>query len=272
MDTRTAAAQAQAQTQTHVQSPDLFRLDGKAAIVTGGGRGLGRAMAVALAQAGADCVLVARRREDLAETVAAVTAAGRRAFAVAGDVTDPAIAPLAVQTALRELGRLDIVINNAGLYHMQPIEETKLEDWRRVLEVNLVGSFLFCKAAGPVLKRQRSGKVVNVASVLGRVGVAQATAYCAAKGGVILFTRSLAVEWAPFGIGVNCIAPGLFNTDMSKGVFENPDFYASLMAGIPRGKHGEPEDLAGSVVYLCSRASDHMIGQVLHVDGGSSIS
>jgi NAD(P)-dependent dehydrogenase (short-subunit alcohol dehydrogenase family) len=103
------------------------------------------------------------------------------------------------------------------------------------------------------------------------VGVAGATAYCAAKGGVILFTRSLATEWAPHGIGVNCIAPGLFKTDMSKGVFDNPDFYQQLLAGIPRGRHGEPEDLAGTVVYLCSSASDHMIGQVLHVDGGSSI-
>jgi len=258
-------------TATSPRSPDLFRLDGKAAIVTGGGRGLGRAMAVALAEAGADVVVVARRRDDLQQTVKAVQAAGRRAYSVAGDVTDPQVAPHAVEAALRELGRLDILVNNAGLYHMQALEETSLEDWRRVLDVNLVGSFLFCKAAGPVFLRQRSGKVVNVSSVLGRVGVPQATAYCAAKGGTILFTRSLAAEWAPHGIGVNCIAPGLFNTDMSKGVFENADFYASIVAGIPRGRHGEPQDLAGTVVYLCSAASDHMIGQVLHVDGGSSI-
>ena len=252
---------------------DLFRLDGQAAIVTGGGRGLGRAMAIALAQAGADCVLVARRAEDLAESVKAVQAAapGRRAVAVPGDVTDERVAQAAVAAAQKSFGRLDILINNAGRYHMQPLEETSLQDWRGVLEVNLVGAFLFCKAAAPVFKRQGRGKVVNVASILGVKGVAGATAYCAAKAGVMQLTASLGVEWAPLGIGVNCIAPGLFDTDMSKVVFDNPDLYKMIMAGIPRGKHGVPEDLAGTVVYLCSRASDHMVGQVLHVDGGASI-
>lgn len=252
-------------------STDPFRIEGQAAIVTGAGRGLGRAMALALARAGVDSVLVARRREDLTEAVEAVAAAGRRAILVAGDVTDPDIAPRAVEVAQQEFGRLDILVNNAGLYHMQPIEETSLEDWRRVLEVNLIGPFLFAKAVGPTFKRQKRGKVVNVGSILGRVGAGEATAYCAAKGGVAAFTRSLAVEWAPFGIGVNAIAPGLFNTDMSKIVFDNPEMYEGIMAGIPRGQHGEPADLDGTIVFLCSPASDHMLGQVLHVDGGSSI-
>ena len=250
---------------------DLFRIDGQVAVITGAGRGLGRAMAEALAQAGADCVLVARRREDLDETARAVQKLGRRAVALAGDVTDPAVAPAAVKAATGQLGRVDILVNNAGLYHQQDIEATSLEDWRRVLDVNLVGSFLFAKAVGPHFKKQKSGKVINISSVLGRKGVAGATAYCAAKGGLILFTRSLAAEWAPHGIGVNAIAPGLFETDMSKGVFDNPDVYKMIMAGVPRGQHGAPADLAGTVVYLASRASDHMIGQVLHVDGGSSI-
>jgi 2-dehydro-3-deoxy-D-gluconate 5-dehydrogenase len=252
-------------------STDLFRLDGKVALVTGGGRGLGRAMAVALAQAGADCVLVARRAADLAESVALVSAIGRRARAVAGDVADEGTAPRAVETALRELGRLDILVNCAGTYHMAPIGQTSLADWRRVVEVNLIGSFLFCRAVAATFLGQKSGKVVNIASVLGHIGVPEATSYCASKGGVILLTRSLAAEWAPHGIGVNCIAPGLFDTDMSRGVLDNPDVYRSIMASVPRGVHGVPGDLAGSIVFLCSRASDHMIGQTLHVDGGSSI-
>ncbi|MGQ0552319.1 MAG: SDR family NAD(P)-dependent oxidoreductase [Planctomycetota bacterium] len=249
----------------------LFRLDGQTAVITGAGRGLGRAMAVALAEAGADCVLVARRLGDLEETARSVRAAGRRALVVPGDVTDPAVAPRAVELALAQTGRVDILINNAGVYHMQDIEATSLEDWRRVLDVNLIGPFLFAKAVGPHFKRQRSGKVVNLSSVLGRLGVAGATAYCAAKGGVILFTRSLAVEWAPHGIQVNAIAPGLFDTDMSRMVLDTPEIYASVMAGVPSGRHGQPADLAGTIVYLCSAASRHLVGQVLHVDGGSSI-
>src|SRR6186713_2432862 len=158
---------------------DLFRVDDQVAVITGGGRGLGRAMALALAQAGADCVLVARRKADLAESVAAIEAAapGRRAAAVPGDVTDEETSRAAVATALERFGRLDILVNNAGRYHMQPLEETSVQDWRGVIEVNLVGSFLFCKAAGPTFKRQGRGKVVNVASVLGVKGVAGATAY-----------------------------------------------------------------------------------------------
>ena len=256
---------------TSPASSDPFRLDGQVALVTGGGRGLGRAFAAALARAGADVVVVARRERDLAETVAIVAAEGRRAVAVPGDVADEKVAPHAVEVALREFGRLDILVNNAGAYAMGDLETTSLADWRRILDVNLVGTFLFCKAAGPVFKQARRGKVVNLSSVLGRLGVAGATAYCAAKGGVILFTRALAVEWAPFGIHVNALAPGLFNTDMSKVVFENEELHRKVMSEIPRGRHGEPADLDGTIVYLCSAASDHLVGQTLHVDGGSSI-
>lgn len=250
---------------------DLFRLDGQAAVITGGGRGLGRAMALALAGAGCHSVLVARRQADLDETVKLVEAAGARAVAVAGDVIDPEVAPRAVAACLEAFGRVDILINNAGLYSMAPIEEADADDWQAVLDVNLMGSFRFAKAVGKHFKAQRSGKVVNVASVLGTFGVGDATAYCAAKAGVMGFTRSLAVEWAPHGIGVNAVAPGLFNTDMSAGVFANKEFYEMVTAGIPRGRHAEPEEIAGTVLYLCSKASDHVVGQVLHVDGGATI-
>ncbi len=248
-----------------------FDLSGKAALVTGGGRGLGRAMAVGFAQAGADVIVVARREDDLAETVRLVNAAGREAHAVAGDVTDPAVAPHAVEACVREFGRIDILVNNAGLLTVGPIEETPAEDWLKVLDVNLMGTYRFCAAVAKAFKQQGSGKVVNIASVLGTFGVGDATAYCTAKAGVMGFTRSLAVEWAPHGIGVNAIAPGLFDTDMSAGVIANQDAYTMIMAGIPRGRHGRPEDLVGTAVYLASAASDHVIGQVVHVDGGATI-
>ncbi len=250
---------------------DPFRLDDKVALITGAGRGLGRAMAIALAHAGADSVLVARRKDDLDETAKAVKKAGRKAIVAPGDVTDASVAPQAVAAAIREFGRIDILINNAGMYHMQAIEETDADNWRAVLEVNLMGPFRFAKACGEHFKAQKSGKVINIASVLGTFGVAEATSYCTAKAGVMGFTRSLAVEWAPHGVQVNCIAPGLFNTDMSAGVFENQEFYDNVVAGIPRGKHGEPEEIAGTVVYLCSQASNHVVGQVIHVDGGATI-
>ena len=251
--------------------PDFFRIDDHAAIITGGGRGLGRAMAVALAKAGADSVLVARREDDLAESVAAVEAEGRRAVAVPGDVVDPESATRALDACLETFGRVDILINNAGLYTMSPLEQTEADDWRQVLEVNLMGTFHFTRAVGPRFIEQRSGKVVNVSSVLGTFGVGCATAYCTAKAGIMGYTRSLAVEWAPHGIQVNAVAPGLFNTDMSAGVFENQAFYDQIVAGIPRGRHAEPDELAGTIVYLCSAASDHVVGQVVHVDGGATI-
>ena len=250
---------------------DLFRIDDHVALITGAGRGLGRAMAVGLAKAGADVVVVARREADLAETVAAVEATGRRGLAVVGDVADVATAPRAVDAALATFGRIDILINNAGLYDMGPIEQTEDDAWRAVLDVNLMGSFRFAKAVGPHFLKQRSGKVVNIASVLGTFGVGEATAYCAAKAGVMGFTRSLAVEWGGKGIAVNAIAPGLFDTDMSAGVMANKDFYDGIVAGIPRGRHGEPDEIVGTAVYLCSAASNHVLGQVIHVDGGATI-
>lgn len=250
---------------------DLFRIDGQVALITGGGRGLGRAMAVGLARAGADVVVVARREADLAETVAAVEAVGRRGLAVVGDVADVAAAPRAVDAALATFGRIDILINNAGLYDMDPIEQTEDEAWQAVLDVNLMGSFRFAKAVGPHFLKQGSGKVVNIASVLGTFGVGEATAYCTAKAGVMGFTRSLAVEWGGKGIAVNAIAPGLFDTDMSAGVMQTKEVYDGIVAGIPRGRHGEPDEIVGTAVYLCSPASNHVLGQVIHVDGGATI-
>jgi NAD(P)-dependent dehydrogenase (short-subunit alcohol dehydrogenase family) len=250
---------------------DLFRIDDQAALVTGAGRGLGRAMAVGLARAGADVVVVARREDDLKETVAAIEATGRRGLALPGDVADPEVATRAVEACLSSFGRIDILINNAGLYGMGPVEQTGDDAWRAVLEVNLMASFRFVKAVGAHFLAQGSGKVVNIASVLGTFGVGEATAYCTAKAGIMGFTRSLAVEWGGKGINVNAIAPGLFDTDMSAGVMQTQEIYDAIVGGIPRGRHGEPDELVGTAVYLCSPASRHVLGQVIHVDGGATI-
>ncbi|RKY19288.1 MAG: 2-deoxy-D-gluconate 3-dehydrogenase [Planctomycetota bacterium] len=250
---------------------DRFRIDGQAALVTGGGRGLGRAMAVGLAQAGADVVVVARREADLLETVAAIEATGRRGVAWTGDVADPDCAPGAVDACLKAFGRLDVLINNAGYYAMGPVVGHDDAEWQRVIDVNVVACYRFAKAAGEPLLAQGSGKVINIASVLGTFGVGEATAYCASKAAVMGFTRALAIEWGGRGVQVNAIAPGLFNTDMSAGVFENQAFYDSLLAGIPRGQHGEPDDIVGTAVWLASPASNHVLGQVVHVDGGATI-
>ena len=254
-----------------VSADDLFDLHGKVAIVTGASQGLGRAMAVGLAETGADLILVARGEAGLEETKGLVEAAGQRAIVVAGDVTDQATAPAAIAAALEAFGRVDILINNAGIYLGHPIEEFQAEDWEKVLAVNLMGAYRFAAAVAGPFKEQGSGKVLNISSVLGTFGVGEATAYSAAKAGMMGFTRSLAVEWAPHGIQVNALAPGLFNTDMSKGIFENQPVYDFIVAGIPKGTHGEPNDLVGTAIYLCSSASDHVVGQVIHVDGGSTI-
>jgi len=250
---------------------DRFRIDGKAALVTGGGRGLGRAMAVGLAEAGADVCVVARRADDLAETVKLIEATGRRGLAFVGDVCETATATGAVAACVEAFGSLDILVNNAGLYGMGPLADTPDDDWVAVIDTNLVASFRFAKAAASHLAAGGWGRVLNVSSVLGTFGVGEATAYCAAKAGVAGFTRSLAIEWAPSGVGVNAIAPGLFNTDMSAGVMENKEFYDMVVGGIPRGKHGEPDEIVGTAVWLCTPASNHVVGQTVHVDGGATI-
>lgn len=250
---------------------DRFRIEGKVALVTGGGRGLGRAMAAGLAEAGANVAVLARRTADLEETVSAIAATGSRGLAVPGDVADPACPAAAVAACVKAFGRLDILINNAGTYTMGPVVSHDESDWARVIDVNLTACFRFAKAAGPQLLQRGWGRLVNVASVLGTFGVAEATAYCASKAGVMGFTRSLAIEWGQRGVTVNAIAPGLFATDMSAGVFANQAAYDGILANIPRGVHGEPDDLVGTAVWLCTPAANHVVGQVIHVDGGATI-
>jgi NAD(P)-dependent dehydrogenase (short-subunit alcohol dehydrogenase family) len=245
-------------------------LAGKVAVVTGASRGLGRAIAVALAGGGADVALAARSKVDLEETARLVQAAGRRALVVPTDVASYAEVEVVMARTIRELGRLDIVVNNSGVAKVAPLVEMTAEDWRFMVDVNLTGVFNGCRAAAPHLIAQRSGKVVNVASVLGQVGLPGYTIYAATKGGVIALTRALGVEWARHGIQVNAIAPGWFATPMTDEAFANPQINERLTRDIPMRRIGRPEEIGPLAVFLASSASDFMTGQTIFLDGGHS--
>jgi len=245
-------------------------LAGRVAVVTGASRGLGRAIALALAEAGADVALAARAKRDLEDTGALVQRAGRRALVAPTDVASYAEVEALMGREVRELGRLDIVVNNAGVAKVAPLAEMTPDDWRFMVDANLTGVFNGCRAAAPHLIAQKSGKVINVASVLGQVGLPGYTIYAATKGGVIAFTRALGVEWARHGIQVNAIAPGWFATDMTDPAFSDPKINERLTRDIPMRRIGRPEEIGPLAVYLASQASAFMTGQTIFLDGGHS--
>jgi len=247
-----------------------MRLDGRVAIVTGASRGLGRAMAVALAEAGADVALAARSQPDLQETARLVAVTGRRALAVATDVTAYAQVEVLVKRTVGELGGLHVVVNNSGIARVAPLAEMSPEDFRATLDVNLVGAFNGCRAAASHLIAQKSGKIINVASVLAQVGLPGYSAYAASKSGVMGFTRALATEWARHSIQVNAIAPGWFVTDMNADAFGDPRVRERLLRDVPARRTGRLDEIGPLVVYLASAASDFMTGQTLFLDGGHS--
>ncbi|HJZ46346.1 MAG TPA: SDR family oxidoreductase [Roseiflexaceae bacterium] len=248
---------------------DLFRLDGRVALITGGAGGLGLVFARALAGAGADVALLGRRGEaaqSAAQTVAQET--GRRTLGVAADVTDQEQVRAAIGRVQAELGRLDILINSAGVNIRKPTVEFSLNDWRKVIDINLTGSFICAQAAAPAMIANGWGRVINISSMLGMVGLGERPAYTAAKGGVIQLTRTMALEWAQHKVTVNALAPGPFGTEMNRPLMENPAAYRAFADKIPLGRWGETGELAGPIVFLASEASRFMTGAVLTVDGG----
>ncbi len=249
----------------------LFDLTGRVAIVTGGSIGLGRQMAKGLAEMGANLVLCARKAERCQQAAVELQQLGIKAISLACDVTSQASVQELVEATLSQFGRIDILINNAGISWGAPVEEMKLKDWNRVIETNLTGTFLCAQAVGRIMIRQGRGRIINIASVAGLGGAPAelpAIGYHASKGGVISFTKDLACKWAAHNIQVNAIAPGWFPTHMSNRVLERHEDL--FLSHIPARRFGSEHDLKGAAVFLASDASNYVTGHVLVVDGGQS--
>jgi len=254
-----------------VNVKQLFDLTGRVAVVTGGSIGLGRQMAEGLAEMGANVVLCARKKERCQQAAEELQQLGVKALALACDVKNQTSVQELVDTTLSHFGRIDVLINNAGVSWGAPVEQMSLEDWNKVIETNLTGTFLCAQAIGKVMIIQRRGKIINIASIAGLGGAPPelpAIGYHASKGGVISFTKDLACKWALHNIQVNAIAPGWFPTHMSKRVLER---YGDLfLSHIPMRRFGNDHDLKGAAVFLASDASNYVTGHVLVVDGGQS--
>lgn len=249
---------------------ESFKLDGRVCIVTGASRGLGRAMAIALAEAGAIVVVTARSEATLEETAGDIRALGQRTLAVSCDVHNMTSVLNVVDRTLAEFGQIDVLINNAGGGEMRPLIETDEAQWLRIIDLNINATFRFCRAVGPHMIARRRGKVINMSSVYGLIGDKHVSPYCAAKAAIINFTRALALEWAEYNITVNVLAPGYIYTERTSRVFDNPALRSRFIERVPMGRIGKRDELGPLVVYLASSASDYMTGSVIVIDGGQT--
>ena len=252
---------------------DLFRLDGKTAIITGGGRGLGAYTAEALSDVGANIVVCSRKLEACEQTKQEIEAKGGKALAFACDITKPEDVEHVVEETIKAFGAIDILVNNSGATWGAPAEEMPLERFEYVVDVNVKGTFIMSQAVGKrMIAQGKGGKIVNVASVAGLFGgnpkYINTVGYATSKGAVVNMTRDLATSWAHYGINVNAIAPGWFPTKMSKGLLSK--FGEEMLADIPLHRYGNPEDIKGVMLFLASAASAYMTGQIVVVDGGST--
>ncbi len=241
----------------------IFDLTGKVALVTGAGRGLGRTFAEALASAGADLVLASRTRAELDAVAEAARAMGRKALPVVTDVTRPEQVEAMTAAALDRFGRIDILVNNAGMNIRKPALDYTLDEWDQVRAY-----FVVARIVGRHMVERRYGRVINVTSILAAIGLPNQTAYATSKGGITQLTKVMAIEWAPFGVTVNCLGPTYFETDLTRPLYQDPERKTFIESRTPMGRWGQPEELAGAIIFLASDAAAFVTGQTLFVDGG----
>jgi NAD(P)-dependent dehydrogenase (short-subunit alcohol dehydrogenase family) len=248
-----------------------FGLEGKTALVTGAGKGIGRALAVGLAEAGADVALTARTESDLEETAAEIRRTGRRAYICKADVTSREQVEAAVAKGVGEAGKLDILVNNAGMNIRTPALEVTDEEWETIVQTNLKSAFMMSQCAGRYMKEAGGGRIVNVASVAGHTALRTGVVYGSTKAAMIQMTKILALEWGKHNILVNAIGPWYFKTPLTEKLLQNEEFVAEVLSRTPLKRIGELRDLVGPVVFLSSEASGYITGQTLFVDGGMTI-
>ena len=248
---------------------DRFRLDGKVAVVTGGTKGLGKAMAEGLAAAGAQIAVISRHGDEAGAVAAELSAAkGQACRGYACDVTQPDQVDALIPQTLMDFGQIDILINNAGINLRGAIDELSVDEFLQVQALNVTGPWLMCRAVAPHMKERRSGRVINMGSTLSIIALADRTPYATSKGAILQMTRALALEWAPYNITVNAMLPGPFATEMNLPLKQDPDTYAAFVAKIPLGRWGELEEIQGLAVFLASDASSFVTGAGIAIDGG----
>ncbi|MFC4354272.1 SDR family NAD(P)-dependent oxidoreductase [Chryseomicrobium palamuruense] len=250
---------------------DLFSLKGKVAIVTGSSKGIGREIAIAVAKAGADVALVARNEKELNSVVLEIKELGQQALAVPVDLLETSRIENEIKKINDYFGHIDILINNAGANVPKPATEVSVDDWDRVLDINLKSTFFVTQAVSKYMLPSKKGKVINMSSQMAFVGFYKRAAYSSSKGGLNQLTKALAIEWADHNINVNSIAPTFIKTPMTEPMFQDKEFLGEVMARIPLGRLGETKDLIGAVIYLASPASDLVTGHTLVVDGGWTV-
>lgn len=248
---------------------DQFSLNQRVAVVTGGSKGLGKAMAEGFVEAGASVAIVSRHGDEAAAVAAELAkASGQACKGYACDVIDAEQVTALVDAIMADFGRIDILVNNAGINIRGPIDELSVEEFLQVQATNVTGPWLLCRAVAPHMKAQRYGRVINLGSILSVIAIAERTPYATSKGAILQMTKALALEWAPYGITVNAMLPGPFGTEMNQSLLEDPVKYQAFVSSIPLGRWGELDEIKGLALFLASDASSFVTGAGLTIDGG----